>query len=116
MHFDYQVSQVSPISCVISPELAQNILLGPVGRVELLHCPGGGVACFCVSRHWWLTNLGSGNCFLDKFWVFTTHLQLPELGQVVEQGEGDDGGQVAPHWPRVRELEIYLCTTNNITV
>ena len=32
------------------------------------------------------------------------HLQLPELGQVVEQGEGDNGSQVAAHWPGVGKL------------
>ena len=36
--------------------------------------------------------------------MLIAHLQLPELRQVVEQGEGDDGGQVAPHWPGVGKL------------
>ena len=41
--------------------------------------------------------------------MLIAHLQLPELGQVVEHREGDDGGQVAPHWPGVGKLgcEIF---------
>ena len=56
----HQFSTISPVSCVILPQLGQNILLGPVSWVELLHCPAGVVGGFYLCCDWWrITNLGS---------------------------------------------------------
>ena len=57
-----------------------------------------GLQNLCILLMFW--------CNIHRFLKYSYyHLQLPELREVVEEWEGDYGGQVAPHWPGVGKLE-----------